>query len=73
MEHVNCWCFRGIYKGGLWEDDLLASALNSETVYTNWKVVAIRTTVAPIRILIRTTVVPIRILIRTTAIISALS
>ena len=22
MEHVNCWCFRGIYKGGLWEDDL---------------------------------------------------
>ena len=22
MEHVNGWCFRGIYKGGLWEDDL---------------------------------------------------
>ena len=19
MEHVNGWCFRGIYKGGLWE------------------------------------------------------
>ena len=27
MEHVNGWCFRGIYKGGLWEDDLHASAL----------------------------------------------
>ena len=26
MEHVNCWCFRGIYKGGLWEDDLHVSA-----------------------------------------------
>ena len=26
MEHVNGWCFRGIYKGGLWEDDLHASA-----------------------------------------------
>ena len=23
MEHVNGWCFRGIYKGGLWENDLL--------------------------------------------------
>ena len=28
MEHVNGWCFRGIYKGGLWEDDLHVSALN---------------------------------------------
>ena len=27
MEHVNGWCFRGIYKGGLWEDDLHVSAL----------------------------------------------
>ena len=26
MEHVNDWCFRGIYKGGLWEDDLHVSA-----------------------------------------------
>ena len=26
MEHVNCWCFRGIYKGGLWENDLHVSA-----------------------------------------------
>ena len=26
MEHVNGWCFRGIYKGGLW-DDLHVSAL----------------------------------------------
>ena len=25
MEHVNGWCFRGIYKGGLWEDDLHVS------------------------------------------------
>ena len=23
----NGWCFRGIYKGGLWEDDLHVSAL----------------------------------------------
>ena len=27
MEHVNGRCFRGIYKGGLWEDDLHVSAL----------------------------------------------
>ena len=27
MEHVNGWCVRGIYKGGLWEDDLHVSAL----------------------------------------------
>ena len=27
MEHVNGWCFRGIYKGGLWESDLHVSAL----------------------------------------------
>ena len=22
VEHVNDWCFRDIYKGGLWDDDL---------------------------------------------------
>ena len=22
MENVNDWCFRDIYKGGLWEEDL---------------------------------------------------
>ena len=22
MEHVNGWCFRGLNKGGLWDDDL---------------------------------------------------
>ena len=27
MEHVNGWCFRGIYKGGLWEDDLHVSPM----------------------------------------------
>ena len=26
MEHVNGWCFSGIYKGGLWENDLHVSA-----------------------------------------------
>ena len=26
MEHVNGWCFRGIYKGGQWENDLHVSA-----------------------------------------------
>ena len=26
MEHVNDWCFRDIYKGGLWEDDLYVCA-----------------------------------------------
>ena len=26
VEHVNGWCFRGIYKGGLWENDLHVSA-----------------------------------------------
>ena len=28
MEHVNDWCFRDIYKGGLWDDDLHVCALN---------------------------------------------
>ena len=27
MERVNGWCFRGIYKGSLWEDDLHVSVL----------------------------------------------
>ena len=27
MEHVNDWCFRDIYKGGLSEDDLYVCAL----------------------------------------------
>ena len=27
MKHVNDWCFRGIYNGGLWEEDLHYSAL----------------------------------------------
>ena len=31
MEHVNGWCFRGIYKGGLWEVDLYVSALIGPT------------------------------------------
>ena len=26
VEHVNGWCFRGIYKGGLWENNLHVSA-----------------------------------------------
>ena len=26
MEHVDGWRLRGIYKGGLWEDDLHVSA-----------------------------------------------
>ena len=36
MEHVNGWCFRGIYKGGLWENDLHVSALKGaqRTTYT---------------------------------------
>ena len=25
MEHVNGWCFRDIYMGGLWENDLYVS------------------------------------------------
>ena len=29
MEHVNDWCFRDIYKGGLWEDDLYVSVLQA--------------------------------------------
>ena len=29
MENVNGWCFRGIYKGGLWENDLHVSALQA--------------------------------------------
>ena len=26
VEHVNDWCFRDIYKDGLWEDDLYVCA-----------------------------------------------
>ena len=33
MEHVNGWCFRGLYKGGLWDDDLHVSALKVKPVY----------------------------------------
>ena len=33
MEHVNGWCFRGIYKGGLWENDLHVSA---RLIYLEW-------------------------------------
>ena len=35
MEHVNGWCFRGIYKGGLWENDLHVSALLLNYIYTH--------------------------------------
>ena len=35
MEHVNGWCFRGIYKGGQWEDDLRVSAHTYHTVMAN--------------------------------------
>ena len=35
MEHVNGWCFRGIYKGGLWENDLHVTARVIETTDTN--------------------------------------
>ena len=27
MEHVNDWCFRDIYKDGLWEDEYHVCAL----------------------------------------------
>ena len=27
MKQVNVWCFRGIYNGGLWAEDLHYSAL----------------------------------------------
>ena len=27
VKHVNDWCFRGIYNGGLWENDLHVSVL----------------------------------------------
>ena len=30
MENVNDWCFRGIYKGGLWKDGLYVCALSDE-------------------------------------------
>ena len=35
MEHGNGWCFRGIYKGGLWEDDLHVSALQYDKAFLN--------------------------------------
>ena len=34
MEHVSSWCFRGIYKGGLWEDDLHVSAQSESSIGT---------------------------------------
>ena len=41
MEHVNGWCFRGIYKGGLWENDLHVSALNVSKGYITCLVPAV--------------------------------
>ena len=35
MEHVNNWCFRDIYKDGLWEDDLYVCAQIRSTVCTD--------------------------------------
>ena len=35
MEHVNGWCCRGIYKGGLWEDDLHVSAQHTSLSLAN--------------------------------------
>ena len=34
MEHVNGWCFRGIYKGDLWENDLHVSARVQVTIHS---------------------------------------
>ena len=34
MEHVNGWCFRGIYKGDLSEDDLHVSAQKTTAIHT---------------------------------------
>ena len=33
VEHVNDWCFRDIYKGGLWEDDLYVCTRVSLQIY----------------------------------------
>ena len=33
MEHVNDWCFRDIYNGGLRDDDLHVCALKGDRVY----------------------------------------
>ena len=38
MEHVNGWCFRGIYKGGLWENDLHVSAHMADRVTSDQEV-----------------------------------
>ena len=32
VEHVNDWCFRDIYKGGLWDDDLHVCAQLCATI-----------------------------------------
>ena len=39
MDHVNGWCFRGMYKGGLWEDDLHVSAHQIYDYSYVWKLV----------------------------------
>ena len=31
MKHVNDWCFRGFFSGGLWEEDLHYSVLKGES------------------------------------------
>ena len=35
MEHVNDWCFRDIYKGGLWDENLHVCALGQHTLVCN--------------------------------------
>ena len=42
MEHVNGWCFRGIYKGGLWENDLHVSAPSPGFVIDSYSLTASR-------------------------------
>ena len=37
MEHVNGWCFRGIYNGGLWENDLHVSARIHPQMSITWR------------------------------------
>ena len=48
MEHVNGWCFRGIYKGGLWEDDLHVSALLFYNYWSTCRALINKKEVSPI-------------------------
>ena len=60
VEHVNGWCCRGIYNGGIWENDLYVSAQVklSNAVYTHAYISRLKHSCAPLRMQRRAYAIP---------------